>query len=313
MLDIDLLMEIQYNLPLTTSPLLDLAENLGRRADEVIRSIRKYKSEGVIKRYGLNLNYKAFPDVRYAALVGVKADNVEVIARKINEFDEVKVKHNFLRNDKFNVWFTIKGKSPSEIEKTVRNIMEKCEIEEYVLLHTKRVYKMDVKYDLNRGVSWSLRRLEPESVPLVREIGLDEKFVRQLEELDITARPFIKFNDYQEEEVVSIIEELMSKGIGRDFSGVLRESKIGFKENGMTVLKVEGGKVEKVALTLIEKFPQITHLVERTVAREWKYPLYFMVHATRKEPIDRIRKEVLKLDEVVEAKTVYSKRNLREN
>ncbi len=78
---------------------------------------------------------------------------------------------------------------------------------------------MDVKYDLYRGVSWSERGLEPESVPLVRDLGLDEDFVRALESLDMVERPFAKFN-CSEEEVVDIVEELMRKGVGRDFSGV---------------------------------------------------------------------------------------------
>ncbi len=94
------------------------------------------------------------------------------------------------------------------------------------------------------------KRLEPESVPLVRDLGLDEDFVRALESLDMVERPFAKFN-CSEEEVVDIVEELMRKGVGRDFSGVLRERKVGFKENGMTVLRLST-KPEKVAMKLLK-------------------------------------------------------------
>ncbi len=310
-LDVDLLMELQYSLPLSTTPLADLADNLGRNYDEVEKTLRLYVQNGIIKRYGVNLNYRAFSGIKQAALVGFKAHDVERVARRINEFDEITVKHNFLRDAEYNVWFTIKAQSVEEIKETVARIAFEVGVTDYVVLPTKRVYKMDVKYDLHRGISWSTRGIEPENVAMISELGLDESFVRSLESLEVTRRPFAKYVGYGEEEVVSIIEELLDKNVGRDFSGVLRESKIGFKENGMTVLRIRG-EAEKIAVELIEKFPQITHLIERVACENWNYPLYFMVHAVSREPIEKIRDEVLKIEGVEEAKVVYSTRNLRE-
>ncbi len=57
------------------------------------------------------------------------------------------------------MWFTVKAKSVEEIEAIVESIAEQCGVDDYVILPTKRVYKMDVKYDLYRGVSWSERGL----------------------------------------------------------------------------------------------------------------------------------------------------------
>jgi len=93
---------------------------------------------------------------------------------------------------------------------------------------------------------------------------------------------------------------------------VLRESKIGFKENGMTLLKINS-KTERVVVKLIENYPQITHLVERISHPNWGYSIYFMVHAVKKDPIESIRNEVMEFDGVVDAVTVYSKKNLRED
>lgn len=304
-------MELQYNLPLTTTPLTDLAENLGRNEDEVIDAVRKYLAEGVVKRYGLNLSYRAFSGYRRAALVGFKAENVGDVAGKINRYDEFRIKHNFLRDAYYNIWFTVKGRDVGEIENIVEKLAAECGVEEYVVLPTKRVYKMDVKYDLNKGVSWSKRGLEPEKIPLVKDLGFDERFVRSLQSLEVVERPFLRFAEYSEEEVVDIIGELMEKGVGRDFNGVLRERKVGFKENGMTVLKLSE-KPEKVALKLLESFPHITHLIERVVNEKWNYPIYFMVHAVSKDPIEKIRQQVLQIEGIEEARTIYSRANLRE-
>uniref|UniRef100_A0A7C3RD20 Lrp/AsnC family transcriptional regulator n=1 Tax=Archaeoglobus fulgidus TaxID=2234 RepID=A0A7C3RD20_ARCFL len=303
-------MALQYNLPLTTKPLVDLADQLGRNPDDVIKEVRGYIATGIVKRYGLNLNYRAFPNYRRAALVGFRAENVERVARRINAYDEFRVKHNFLRDAYYNVWFTVKGRDLDEISAIVGRIAGECEVDEYVVLPTKRVYKMDVKYDLIKGVSWSNRGLEPESVPLVKNLGFEDEFVRSLESLDATERPFAKFNR-SEEEVVDAVHELMRKGVGRDFSGVLRERKVGFRENGMTVLKLST-KPEEVAMQLLNDFPQITHLIERIVSEKWNYPIYFMVHAVKRETIEEIREQVLQLRGVEEAKTIYSRANLRE-
>ncbi len=91
----------------------------------------------------------------------------------------------------------------------------------------------------------------------------------------------------------------------------MRERKVGFKENGMTVLRLST-KPEKVAMKLLKKFPQITHLIERIVNEKWNYPIYFMVHAVTREPIEEIRARVLEIEGVEGAETIYSKANLRE-
>ncbi len=304
-------MKMQYSLPLSTTPLVDLAEEMGRDVESVLEAVKRYAGYGVLKRYGLNLNYRAFSNYRKAALVGFKAENFKEVAKIINRHDEFRVKHNFLRDDHYNVWFTIKGRDTEEIRRSVESIALETGVSDYVILPTKRIYKMDVKYDLYKGVSWSERDLEPENIPKIVELGFDEDFVRKLESLEITERPFSGFPGYSEEEVVDIVRELMDRGVGRDFSGVLKERKVGFRENGMTVLKVSE-EPEKVARILLKKFPQITHLIERVVDERWNYPLYFMVHAAKREPIEEIRERVLRIKGVKEARTIYSKANLRE-
>lgn len=298
-------MALQYDLPLSTTPLEDLASKVKIGYDELEKILRILKENGTLKRYGLNLNYRAFPRYRKAALVGLKAE-VEKAKSVINKIDEVKVKHNFLRDSEFNVWFTMKGEDVEEIEKCVEEIVKECKALDYVILPTKKIYKMDVKYNLIKGISWSYK-VEPEQVPTIDELGFEEEFLRSLESLPIAKRPFKQFKGYSEEEIVSIIEELLKIGVGRDFCGVLSERKIGFKENGMFVLRAEN--TEKVAKKLLS-FPQITHLVERIPSEKWNYSLYFMVHAVERKLIEEIKFEVEKF--VDDVKVIYSLRNLRE-
>ncbi len=301
-------MGLQYSLPLTTTPLTSLAEELELEENFVLEKVRELHASGVVKRYGANLNYRAFAKQQRAALVAARVDEsrIEEVAKIINSY---KPKHNYWRDHTYNVWFTLKAEDCKAVEKLAREVMEKCNVEDYIVLPTKRVYKMDVKYDLIRGVSWSEKSEEKFDVPKVEELGIDRKLLLKLERLEVVERPFL-IDNYSEEELIDLVKELIELGVVRDFSGVLKERKIGFMENGMNVVKTD--EPEKLARKLAKK-PEITHLVERTVPESWPYPVYFMVHATSKEPIERVRQEVSEMPEVEEIKVLYSVKDLMAN
>jgi len=305
---VKLLMNLQYELPLTITPLTDLAEKIELDEEFVLQKLRELHKKGVVKRYGANLNYRAFSKQQRAALVAAKVDEsrIEEIARIINSY---RPKHNYWRDYEYNVWFTIKAESFEAVEKLASEIMGKCNVKDYIVLPTKRVYKMDVKYDLIKGISWSENPDAKFDVPKVEELGIDKSLLFELEKLEFVRRPFLRLTKYgyREEELVSLISELMDKGVVRDFSGVLKERKIGFKENGMHVIKTD--KPEKLAKKLA-KIPEITHLVERITPDLWRYPLYFMVHAVEKKPIERVKNKVENLPEVEEIKVLYSIKDL---
>jgi len=312
--EIKLLMGVQYGMPLTVDPFVDLADNLGLPVEFVFGKLKEFLEKGVIKRIGGSLNYKAFRVISKAALVGASVENGRIgeVAKIINS---QKPKHNFLReHEKYNVWFTIKGKTEREVMDKTAMLMRQCNVEDYVTLPSKKVHKMDVKYDLIRGTSWSEKRVEPEEIPFVDDLCLDRELLKMVEKLEVVVRPFKGFEEfnYSEEEIVELIRELKKKGVIRDFSGVLSERRIGINENGMTIIKPsDTSKIQNLISRLINEIPQITHLVERKVPPGWPYPVYFMVHAERKGPIEEIRDYVSGFPEVEEARILYSKMDLK--
>ncbi len=300
-----LLMGIQYNLPLTTTPLVDLAEELRLDKEFVFRKIKEFYKNKTLKRYGANLNYRAFSNQQRAALVAAKVETerIEEVAKIINSY---KPKHNYWRDNYYNIWFTLKAEDYESVKLLAEEVLKKCKVKEYLIMPTKRVYKMDVKYDLNRGISWSEKKEEKFDVPKIEELGLDVKLLKKLEKLDVVERPFSGMG-YSEEEIVDLIEELIKLGIVRDFSGVLKERHIGFMENGMHVVKTDNP--EKLAKNLAKR-EEITHLVERIVPENWPYPIYFMVHAVSRDLIENVKEEIEKMKYVEEIKVLYSLKDL---
>lgn len=312
-----LLMALQYNFPLSEEPYFDLADLTGLKIDYIFEKARDFLKKGVIKRIGAQLNYKAFRQIGFAALVGVCVDS-EDIAKVTQIINSYNPKHNYLRNDeRYNVWFTIKERTPERLKGLVEEIMEECSVSDYVYLPSKRVYKMDVKYDLFRGVSYSEAGIENSFVPEVEEIGVSAELLLDLERnFRVEVRPFRKIAQKYgmgEGELISLIRELIELRIIRGFYAVLKERKIGFIENAMNMVEPEKkAKTAKIALKLLERIPEITHLVERGTDGRWRYPIYFMVHASSKEPIEEIRGRALKIQGVNSIKTLYSLKDLKE-
>ena len=306
--DLKLLMELQYNFPISETPYTDLAYKLDLNPDYVISKLLEFKRSGIIKRVGANLNYKSIGFIKTACLVAFacRDDEVQRIARIINEsFPDINLKHNYLRDhERYKVWFTVKGESLEKIFKEVEEVANACKVKDYLVLPSKRVYKMSVKYDLYKGISWSYGvERDPETVEDEELIDL----LIKLQNIPISERPF-KFEGYSEIEVVEIVKEMIKKGVFRDFYGVLRERAIGFKENGMNLVKTD--EPEKVARKLLN-YPQITHLVERNTPDNWRYPLYFMVHADEREKIECFKRDVSE-DLGVEITTLYSIASLKD-
>ncbi len=313
-MDRELLMKAQYEMPVTETPFCNLAEKLGKDESYVIEKLNEYLKAGIVKKVGPQLNYKAFRGISHAALVGaeVKGD-LEKTVRIINQ--ERAVKHNFLReHERYNIWFTIKAQSRERLVEKTREIMKMAGVENYVILPSVRVYKMDVKYDLYRGVSYSTRAENRKEVPKVDELGISGEMLRDMERnFSVEKRPFRRFSEkygYNEGELADLIAELINKRVVRDFYAVLNGHNAGFRENGMNLIRTD--QSEKVAEKLLLEIPEITHLVQREVPESWNYPIYFMVHATNRDAIEKIAERAKKIDGVKELRILYSLKSFKD-
>ena len=314
--DIELLMKLQYDFPLSKTPFSDLGEGLGLNEEEVLRIIDKYFRNKVITRIGAQIDYRLFGR-KYRALIGFKVDKEDIAsaAELINRLEGVK--HNYLRDgSKYNVWFTISSDSEEDIYKVVWRSAEKIGVEDYVILPTRRVYKLDVRYDLYKGISWSPPILQKTHISSLEELDIDFNLINDLiYHFNLVKRPFkllsIKY-DVKEDSILDIIEKLYSLGVMKFFGAQLNPEKISFKENAMIVLKIEDDKTKEICMSLVKKFSEITHCVERTADLvKWNFPIYFMIHSKERNMINSIIKSVSQLSGVIETKSLFSIVNLR--
>ncbi|MEB3780718.1 MAG: Lrp/AsnC family transcriptional regulator [Desulfurococcales archaeon] len=293
--DVDVLMEMQYEFPLTPTPYTDVAEKLDLNVNEVLERLKRLSEQGIVKRIGFYYNYRA--QRKTAALVAFAAGNrYRELARLVNR-DHL-VTHNFLRNHPvYNVWIVVKRNTREELLEYVRSIASKLGITQWIALFSKQTLKLSVKYNLREGISMAGKysKVNP-NPPSVEDLGIPKTLPHSLRTLPLEERPYRRVaakHGMSEEEVIGLVKEMLYKGVLGDPGAALEGRLAGFTENGMVVL--EPCNSERRLCECISNLPYSTHVVLREPypPGSWSHICYFMVHATSRDRIEKVRNIVV--------------------
>jgi DNA-binding Lrp family transcriptional regulator len=152
-LDTSILMELQYEFPLTETPYCDVAERLGLSAGEVLERLRLLSESGVLKRVGYYFNHRSAGKTAALVAYATGGDRRLVEALASHYRGDPDTTHVYLRDHPvYDVWVVVKRGSRRELEEHVSKLAESLGIG-YAILYSVRTYKLSVKYDLERGVS----------------------------------------------------------------------------------------------------------------------------------------------------------------
>lgn len=141
-----LLNRIQSDFPIDPRPFAKIGEELGLTEKEVIERVRLLKEKDIIRRIGGNFSPERLGYVSTLCAGRVPEQDLERFAGTVNGYPGVT--HNYLRDNKFNVWFTIIAPSVEDIEKSIREISEQTGITEILNLPATRVYKIRAHFNL---------------------------------------------------------------------------------------------------------------------------------------------------------------------
>lgn len=310
-LDKRILMELQYRFPLTEAPYLDIAERLGIGFEDLRKRIESLRASFTIKRIGFNINYRASGKV--AALVAVRAEGASKEALRRILLRDPEVTHNYVRDhEKYSVWFVIKRRSVEELVRDVEHVVRLSGAGEHLILLGKRTFKLSVKFDLWRGVSWSEPEILPQSVPTFEELGIDKRPFSELSRwIPVVERPYRDVgakHGYKEAELLSLVKELYSKRVLRNLGATLEGRRVGITSDGMVVLEASESDCERIALEI----PEATHVVYRVPLNgEWSLRSYFMAHADAREKILRVAENASRMLGGASYRVLFSLENLK--
>jgi DNA-binding Lrp family transcriptional regulator len=145
-LDKEILNRVQKDFPLTVHPYRDMAEAIGVSEAQVMDSISKMKTAGIIRRIGGIFDTPKMGFHSTLCACKVPEDRIGEVTALINM--EKGVTHNYLRdNDVFNLWFTLTAPSKSELKTILSELQQKTGIVINSMPATK-VFKIKVLFEV---------------------------------------------------------------------------------------------------------------------------------------------------------------------
>lgn len=146
--DIDrkILNEIQSAFPIASRPYLELGKRLDLSEEEVLKRIKRLKSEGIIRRIGGNFDLRMLGFASCLCAARVPEEKIEGFVGLVNGYKSVT--HNYLRGHDYNVWFTLIAPSAKDIEDVLNEISEKTGIREILNLPAIRIFKIKVDFEV---------------------------------------------------------------------------------------------------------------------------------------------------------------------
>ena len=145
-IDKDLLNEIQSRFPVTSRPYLELGKRLELSEEEVLVRVKRLKEDGVIRRIGGNFNSRKLNFTSTLCAARVPEDRIEEFVAEVNSYKGVT--HNYLRDNKYNIWFTFIAPSIEFIENCLKEISLKTGVEDILNLPAVRMYKIKVDFEV---------------------------------------------------------------------------------------------------------------------------------------------------------------------
>ena len=301
---------IQSGFPLESDPYGVMAERLGATREEVLDAVAALRRDGAIRRLGASFASKKLGYSSTLCALPVPGDAVEVdrVAAIVNGYPNVT--HNYLRNNRYNLWFTIIARSADEVACILSEIEERSGCAGALNLPATALYKIKVDFGAMKRAAGNRddsrgNPSEPAGVGVDAPFDADDPFdvalVRWAQE-DIAGRgdavdpePFAtaaasiatEMGDASanEQRVLERLRSWKRQKIVRRFGALVAHRKMGYAFNGMTVWDVPAEQVDVVGKAFAAH-PFVSHCYARPRSEEWPYNLYAMVHATSQEELD---------------------------
>ena len=302
---------IQKSFPISERPFADLAKELGSSEKEVLALYRRLKDDKVIRQTSAIFDTKSLG--YRSSLVAFKVKNIEKAAEIINEHPGVS--HNYERNNPYNLWFTIAVPPDTKLglEKTVELLAERSEAESFIILPTKKMFKISVQLDVkgDRAKKERVKRAKKEPMELEPfHYELIKGLQKDIEPVEEPFRPLVESLGISYETLAQEAERMKRAGLMRRFASILYHRKAGFTANALVVWKVPEERAESIGET-VAAYSAVSHCYLRPVYPEWPYPLFSMVHGKSKEEVESIVEEMANEIGIDEYDYLYSTREFK--
>lgn len=317
-LDKRILNYLQSEFPLTSRPYLHVGERLGLPEDEVLARVRHLKAERLIRQISAIFDTKSLGYKSSLVAMKVPEDRVAAAAHIINEHPGVS--HNYQRNHRFNLWYTIAVPPTSDLEATVERLHRLAGAESSRLLYTLKLFKIGVNLDMTGE-----RTADATSEPVYGEThrqraqaftltDSDVAVIRELQDdLAVEAEPFAPLAErlgWSQEALLAATRDLYQRGFLRRVAAILYHRTAGFKANAMGVWAVPEEQVAEVG-THMASYAAVSHCYHRPTYPDWPYSVFTMVHGRARDECEAILRSISEATGIATYRSLYSVREYK--
>jgi len=295
----EILYRVQKNFPLVIKPFEQIAKELNTTEDEVIKILQEEKSNKIIRQTSAIFDTKRLGYKSSLVAFEINADKIDDAIVILNSHPGIS--HNYERNHKYNIWFTIaiSPQSKSDLEATVELLSKLTKASDYILLPTLKLFKISVKLDTTNKQD-KKEKVEKKKFKDIELTNHHFNIIKEAQnDIEIVSEPFkhiIEKLDISSDDFFSTLQEFQDAGVMRRFACILNHRKAGFNANAMVAWDIEEGKEGERIGEIAASFSAVSHCYLRPKYPTWNYNLFTMIHGKTKEDtqsvIENIQKEI---------------------
>ncbi len=139
---------IQLDFPLCSDPYAEIAKASGCTREEAHKTATTLRKSGVIRRIGGSFVPAKLGYVSALAAACVDSDRLEEVAARASSFPEVT--HNYEREGKYNLWFTIIAPGKERLEDISGQVRRMEGVLSLHVLPSKQTFKLRVHFSMNQ-------------------------------------------------------------------------------------------------------------------------------------------------------------------
>jgi DNA-binding Lrp family transcriptional regulator len=310
----EILSRIQKKFPLVPKPFKVIADELGMSEEEVLSILQEEKKKNIIRQTSAIFDTKRLGYTSSLVAFKIPAEKISAAVKVINSHPGIS--HNYERNHEFNIWFTLAVAPDSKLglEKTLEILAKVTEAEDYIMLPTLKLFKINVKLNTT-GKDEKKEKVKKVVHTDIDLSPLHHQVIRKAQyNIEMVSEPFKPLIDelgIDYDTFFSILAELQEAGVMRRFASILNHRKAGFNANAMVVWDVEEGEKGEEIGAIAAAFSAVSHCYLRPKYANWPYNLFTMVHGKTTEETNGI---IAEMEKEIESKThmpLYSSREFK--
>ncbi len=309
----EILLRVQKNFPLVARPFEAIAKELGISENEVISIIQDQKELKIIRQTSAIFDTKSLGYKSSLVAFEIDEDKIDDAVKIINAHPGVS--HNYERNHKFNIWFTMAVAPDSKfgLDKTIEILAKLTKSNDYIMLPTLKLFKISVKLDTT-GKEEKKEKITKKEKINIDMTPLHMDVVRLLQDdIEIKSKPFadiIKKLRIDYDKFFRIVDELQKSGMMRRFASILNHRNAGFNANAMVVWDVDEKDGENIGKTAAS-FSAVSHCYLRPKYDNWKFNLFTMIHGKTTEDTNNVIEDIKKEIKYKSYMPLYSSREFK--